>query len=257
VKILIGSPIRQDSRILKKFLDSLHLLDKTNHAVEFYFIDDNTEEKSSELLKQFTKKHPAMITLYRDDLIYEKNENTHKWTGSLIEKVIHLKNSIIQYCLDQGYDYLFFVDSDLILHPKTLKQLLKAQKPIVSEVFWTKWDGPNGLELPQVWMQDLYNFHIKTQAKNLEKDEIHRQALNFMDQMRIPGLYKVGGLGALTLIERKVFEAGVNFSLLPNISFFGEDRHFCIRAAAHGFDLYVDTAYPAKHLYRISDLDNA
>ena len=38
---------------------------------------------------------------------------------------------------------------------------------------------------------------------------------------------------------------------------FGEDRHFCIRAAALGFTLYVDTHYPAYHIYRESDLHNA
>ena len=30
---------------------------------------------------------------------------------------------------------------------------------------------------------------------------------------------------------------------------FGEDRHFCIRAAALGLSLYVDTHYPAYHIY--------
>src|SRR5690606_16569030 len=39
-----------------------------------------------------------------------------------------------------------------------------------------------------------------------------------------------------------------------NISFWGEDRHFCIRAQALGFDLFVDTNYPAFHIYREDDL---
>ena len=57
--------------------------------------------------------------------------------------------------------------------------------------------------------------------------------------------------GAWTLVKRKVLTAGVNYSHIPNIqkALFGEDRHFCVRAAVHGFELWVDTHYPARHLY--------
>ena len=57
--------------------------------------------------------------------------------------------------------------------------------------------------------------------------------------------------GACTLVKRKVLEAGVNYSHIPNIrdALFGEDRHFCVRAAVHGFELWVDTHVPATHLY--------
>src|SRR5690606_16148011 len=47
----------------------------------------------------------------------------------------------------------------------------------------------------------------------------------------------------------------VSFSEIKNLSFWGEDRHFCIRAAALGLSLYVDTNYPAYHIYRESDLE--
>ena len=42
---------------------------------------------------------------------------------------------------------------------------------------------------------------------------------------------------------KKALKAGVNFNLLDNVSFWGEDRHFCVRAVALGFDLFVDTVY--------------
>ena len=57
--------------------------------------------------------------------------------------------------------------------------------------------------------------------------------------------------GALTLVKRKVFEAGVDYTPIPNISqaLRGEDRHFCVRAACAGFELWVDSHCPARHLY--------
>ncbi|MNZ71669.1 Glycosyl transferase family 2 [compost metagenome] len=64
----------------------------------------------------------------------------------------------------------------------------------------------------------------------------------------------MGGLGACTLISQHAIKAGVSYNQIRNISYWGEDRHFCIRAAALGIPLFVDTHYPALHLYRDSDL---
>ena len=53
-----------------------------------------------------------------------------------------------------------------------------------------------------------------------------------------------------TIKCNKALKLGVSFSIIDNISFWGEDRHFCIRAEALGLKLYVDTVYPAYHIYR-------
>lgn len=76
-----------------------------------------------------------------------------------------------------------------------------------------------------------------------------------MAKLQQPGIYEVGGLGACTLISRRAICSGVSYDMIRNISYWGEDRHFCIRAAALGIALYVDTRYPALHLYRDSDLE--
>ena len=57
--------------------------------------------------------------------------------------------------------------------------------------------------------------------------------------------------GALTLVKRGVFEAGVGYAPIPNIrrALVGEDRHFSVRAACAGFRMYLDTHCPATHLY--------
>jgi hypothetical protein len=58
------------------------------------------------------------------------------------------------------------------------------------------------------------------------------------------------------LISRKALSAGVNYSPIQNIRCIeGEDRFFCIRAICNGFKLYIDTHYPALHLYRQADYE--
>ena len=254
-RVLLGSPVRQKAEILSNFLLSIKELSLSTIDVDFYFIDDNIEEESSQLLVSFATENPnTLITKVEDDRPYICNESTHIWEEELIWKVAEFKNNIINKALEDDYDYLFLVDSDLVLHPQTLEHLVSLKKDIVSEIFWTRWQ-PDFPELPQVWVSDQYNLFNCLRGENLTENQVLQRVLQFLNQLKMPGIYKVGGLGACTLISMRAIQAGVNFKEIYNISFMGEDRHFCIRAAALGFELFVDTHYPAFHIYRLSDLD--
>jgi tetratricopeptide (TPR) repeat protein len=253
-RILIGSPVHQKPEILKMFLTSLLNLNKDDYEISYLFIDDNIEAASSRLLAQFQQDNRAFVLKSYSNDQYIKNNHTHLWNESLIWKVAGFKNDIIDFCLYNDYDFLFLIDSDLVLHPKTLNQLVAANKEIISNIFWTKWQ-PDIIELPQVWVKDFYTLYHSGRNEKLGQEEITSRTAEFLTMLRKPGIYKVGGLGACTLIARSALEKGVNFSEISNVSFWGEDRHFCIRAAALGIDLYVDTHYPAFHIYRDSDLE--
>ena len=71
-------------------------------------------------------------------------------------------------------------------------------------------------------------------------------------------VFALGMTGACTLVKRKVFEAGVDYTQIPNVrkSLRGEDRHFCVRAACAGFEMWVDTHCPAVHLYTREEFEN-
>ena len=253
-KILIGSPIHQKPQILKEFLQSLKQLNKDNLNVDYFFIDDNNVEESSELLREFQVKEQGVFILksqYED--VYSCDSNTHNWKENLIWKVANFKDSIIKYAKVNNYDYLFFIDSDLVLRTETLKHLISTGKDIISEIFWTKWQ-PNYPELPQVWLKDAYTQYDVSRNEKLNEEEIYIRHNNFINKLRTPGIYEVGGLGACTLISKYAIDKGVSFKEIKNLSFWGEDRHFCIRAAALGLSLYVDTNYPAYHIYREEDL---
>lgn len=253
-KIIIGSPIKQKNKILNEFLLSLKGLDLDDLDVYYYFIDDNTDMKSSELLKKFQKSEKNVVLQSSSKLIdkneeYVCNETEHRWKKNLIKRVILFKNSIIDYAKENNFDYLFFIDSDIVLDKRTIKHLISRNVDIVSNVFWTQWVQHDRVE-PQVWLQDVNNFYEIDWDKNYSKAEIEQLSFDFIQKMKIPGIYEVGGLGACTLLNKKAIKSGVNFSIIDNVSFWGEDRHFCIRARVLGLNLYVDTVYPAYHIYR-------
>lgn len=253
-RILIGSPVKQKSNILKEFLLGLEEAEKGQNQVAYYFVDDNTEEASSELLKVFAEKNDVIIKrgaeLFDVDAPYEN----HIWHSANLAKVTVYKNEIISHCIKHGYDYLFLIDSDIVIDKKCMLQLLSNNVDIVSNVFWNQW-RKNGILTPQCfWIPDIY---LQDKAFNVRMtfEESHKIRMDMVEKLKKPGLYQVDGLGACTMISRHALEMGVSFKEIPNLRIPGEDRPFCIRAGALGFDLYMDTVYPAYHIAKEIYLD--
>lgn len=216
IRVLITAPLKQERHIFaeyQKALDALVIPDGV--TVDRFFVVNDCPE----IIPDIRGKHIVMNTGDR----YDKAANDHIWTHENLTKMHGLRNATIERARAGGYDYWFSVDTDLILHPLTLATLLDADKDIVSEIFWTN-GWCNG------WLYD--------------------QAAGMCDEWHNPGLYEVGMTGACTLAKRKVFET-IDYTPIPNIvaALWGEDRHFCIRAACAGFQMWIDTHYPAEHLY--------
>lgn len=249
-RVLLASPVKQQEGILSEFLDSLIRLKTNQVELDYIFIDDHNDHT---LLSRFALEQRNVRIFPSDSKAdYLCDESTHFWREDLIWKVARYKDHFIKIALAEGYDYLFLVDSDLYLNPKTLTHLISLDKDIVSEVFWTKWK-PELIPLPQVWMEDQYTLY-KSSRKPLSEAEITEKTQEFLHMLSQPGTYKVGGLGACTLISRQALSRGVSFSEIYNLGFTGEDRHFCIRAVTLGLELYADTHYPPFHIYRKSEL---
>ncbi len=225
MKILITAPLRQEPKIFDEYQESLDklIVPEGFRADRFFVVNDCPEV--------IPHIHNAAYITHDTGDEYRKTEIEHLWTGENLTKMSDLRNMTILYMLRHGYDYWLSADTDLVLNPHTLEYLLAADKDIVSEVFWSR--SGAGLWC-NAWMYDQYGCGEEQIKKWME-----------------PGLYEVGMTGALTLVKRRVFEAGVGYARIPNIdrALIGEDRHFCVRAACAGFSLWLDTHVPATHLY--------
>ncbi len=254
-RILIGGPVYQKPDILNLFLQSLGRLAKADVAVDYLFIDDNKDPVSSASLQSFQDHHGGVTVLPGGDAesLYHCDQEEHHWNTGLTQKVAAFKDRIFQFALEGDYTHVFLVDSDLVFHPGLLLGLLATGKDIVSEIFWTRWRHGNE-PLPNVWLYDAYDLCPRAFDEVLTPEETVTRERGFLALLRVPGLYEVGGLGACTLISRNALEAGMSFAPVKNLMFVGEDRHFCVRASVLGFDLFVDTHFPAYHIYRESDL---
>ena len=222
-KILITAPLRQDPDVFEAYQSGLDALEvPEGFQVDRYFVVNDCPEVISHI-------RDAEYEIVNTGEEYEKTHNDHLWTLQLMWKMGELRNRTIRRMLDGGYDFWLSIDTDIVVDPWTLYRLLAADKDIVSEIFWTQ--APNGQYWCNAWDEDQYS---------KPREEWHK-----------PGLYRCGMTGALTLVRRAVFEAGVSYEKIPNINtaLRGEDRHFCVRAACAGFELWIDTHCPARHLY--------
>lgn len=177
-RILIGSSISQKPEILKEFLRSLKEIKKEKLEYNYFFIDDNRIEESCDILKEFSSSEDFVSILKNNTENNESNkyneyicdETTHRWSTELVKKESEFKNFIIKKAIDENFDYLFLVDSDLLLHENTLKRLISLDKEIVSTIFWIKW-YPNSEEEPQVWLKDNYTLYNSVYNENISSEE--------------------------------------------------------------------------------------
>ena len=229
-KILITAPLRQETDIFLEYQKGLDALEvPEGYAISRFFVVNDCRE-----VIPFIEN--AEWTETETGEAYEKTGNDHLWTLDLMRKMSGLRNMTIRKMLDGGYDYWLSIDTDIVVDPRTLKTLIEADKDIVSEIFWTK--APSGFYWCNAWMAD--------------------QSAGMPEDWKKPGLYRCGMTGALTLVKRRVFEAGVDYTQIPNIrtALRGEDRHFCVRASCAGFEMWIDSHCPATHLYTREEYNN-
>ncbi len=252
--VVIGTSVRKPLPILQAYLASLdaqELPPRTRLVPAFVpdFAPDQ-QDAASYLMKWVNERGGTLIHGFPaqgKDFADAAGLQSHEWQPSAMARVGANKNRIIQYALAAKADYLWFVDADLILDSTTLASLLACEKPIVTGVYWTRWQRSTVETgrmdaMPQVWQGHPYQM----EGNGLDAAEFRTKLVN-------RELVRVKGFGANTLIQRKVLEAGMTFDYLPDVPttgmMAGEDRHFCIRCERAHIDAYADNWPDTFHIY--------
>lgn len=138
------------------------------------------------------------------------------------------RQKLAEVALDEGCDYILWVDADMRFPKDTLERLLSHDKDIVGVNATTR------------------TIPVKATAKNLlvdiEKKE--NQWISVSSKGKT-GLEQVTSIGCgVMLVKRKVFENTPKpwfwFEKIPGDKLLGEDVYFCIKAHDAGFETWVD-----------------
>ena len=162
-----------------------------------------------------------------DDLCIEKGFNP--------KSVAAKKQLAAEYAVEQGCEWVLFIDDDVLFPPNTLLKLLSWGKDIVNGVYWSKSDPSVPLVFKGHMQGSYYDWHV---GDFIEIDS--------------------AGMG-LTLIKTKVFKEMPKPWFSENYVYHQldgapsknnattEDLYFYKKARDFGFKVYCDTSLQAYH----------
>jgi glycosyltransferase involved in cell wall biosynthesis len=228
-RILLGCvTYDKDALYLEGFMESLNA--QTFKGFDLLFIDTSSSEGFDAKLSE------TGAVVIRDSFSHDHS----------IKKITGGRQKAREYALEHGYDFLFFVDSDVRLPHDALERLISDGKDIAAGVYLTiqKMEGKRVL-LPVV--ADFTD----------EADSCRPMALWEVmgDKLREVAW---AGFGCI-LVRRAVLEK-VSFRYYEK-SMSGEDVAFCVDSRAAGFRVFADFGVKCHHLIfppgdaRNADLD--
>jgi len=150
-------------------------------------------------------------------------------------RIDQIRNLIAHYTQENNFDYLFSVDSDIVLPSNTLVKMLNEDFDIISGVYLQRKE--------HVKIPELYKNNNRGGQSNLDISEI-----------RDPRIIEIDGCGfgcvlikssVLQLIGYPQFEYHNTLDFQYTIS---EDVDFCRKAKNKGIKIFADTSIQCSHI---------
>ena len=128
------------------------------------------------------------------------------------------------------YDYIMWIDSDIVFKPQHFFKLLEHDKDIVSGLYLKKPQTDSMADIPT-----SFACFVDDDYRNLMPHEANGELINV----------RANGMGWM-LVKKGVFEK-IDYPWFGMINHHGEDLSFQLRAKDAGFDSYVDTSIIVGH----------
>lgn len=205
MKVMVGAPVRNRAWVLPRFIEAIK---KQDIPFETCFIVNDCTDSTKEILDN------AGFTTFLHNL---DSEHGHVRGEYSLGNLALLRNVLLDKFLESDCDYLFSVDTDVIIPDGSIQKLIDEDKDIISM---------------------LIRNHPTLMAHNILN--------NYKHFKEIPeGVIPVDLTGAVYLIKRAVIEAGVRYGYSP----LGEDTIFCDMAREKGFGIFCNTTIKPIHVY--------
>lgn len=171
------------------------------------------------------------------------------------QNIVFMQNAMINQCRDaivktafqRDYDYIFWVDDDMIIPPDAITKLLAHDKDICSGLYFGRGNyKPLLYDVRYDQSDDTYEIQQITEYKDND-------------------LIKVGGVGfgcCLTKVSalKRIWAgmdgvpAGTCFDFIGGV---GEDLSFAFRCLAYGIETWVDTSIKCGHIGKFTVTEEA
>jgi len=174
----------------------------------------------------------TFLSIYR--LKIPKNVETHLecFYGYSVQQV---RNLIADYAIRNKFDYVFCVDSDIVVPEDSLVKLLKNDKDVISGVYIQRKENQR---IPEIYKNN------------------NQGGMNNVDPQLLQGdnLLKIDGCGmGCCLIKTEVFKTVgyPQYEYHDTIDFaftVSEDIDFCRKTSQRGFEIWCNTSVKCDHI---------
>ncbi|QCX32930.1 glycosyltransferase [Caloramator sp. E03] len=220
-KIFLGCPVHNREWILPLYLKHIYNIDYPKHNITLCFILNDSKDRSKEILLDFKKSYEAE---YREIIVKEINFNMpddlrqNRIKNKIYERLANVRNEFLSCIKDE--DYVFSIDSDILVPKDSLLRLLSHKKDIVSAIVYNdpKKKYPNILIIKNGRITHFIDF-----PKN--------------------SLFEVDITGAVYLLKSEICK-----KVKYEYHSFGEDVPFCISAKKLGYKIWCDSSIFCNHV---------
>jgi len=229
--VMVGAPVRDRAWILPTYLEHIYNLNYDKKKIILCFVINDSRDASESIINKWLAEYGEE---YSSTIVVHCNQGQipDERTHYVREKIYHtlsiVRNKFLDTALRSRADYLFSVDSDILVQPETLNELLKSDKDIVAAQIW----NDASKRYPNILM--------KNKAGTI------RHYFDFPKN----SLFKCDVTGAVYLISRRVLEAGVRYGYHRQ----GEDITFCEDAKAKRFTIWANTSVCCDHIMNLAQL---
>jgi len=232
--------VKNRAWILPDYLACLLALDFPKDELTLIFIDDASTDGTIDILKAFKRKHEvefAGITLN----LHKKgidDATSARDTADRVKGYPHLaelRNEALDAANASGADYQFSVDSDILLSPGILSELMAHNLPYVASMIFNDGKHPFTANLGRV-----------TNAGGLHNGMWRYMQVNSINQDRV---LPCGYSGAVYLVNRDAMNSGARFGgENPDEKHNCEDYSYCWALQIAEIDRYIDTKIRCVHV---------
>ncbi len=221
-KVFIGCPVRNRGWILPHYLEALKGLDYNHKKIEYCFIVNNSTDDTLDILQNFCHRTSSPVKIVSHDL---PGNNKYRRGYYNLAHLAILRNILLNEFLKSNADYLFSVDSDIILPSHALRALQETDCDIVSALVC------NGHEIGDTSFYNILNRRL---------DGRYEYVRNFPAEE----IFEVDCTGAAYLIKREVIE---KHQVRYSAAYGSEDIGFCKEAKAKGLRICCNPGVRARH----------
>lgn len=245
-KILIGVPVHNRAWILPLYLKHIKNIEYDKSLISLYFIVNNTNDNSLNILKEFKKEHEKeyrniFLEVQNSKIVFEdarKDALRKKYTYEWLSR---LRNKILKKTVDLNCDYLFSCDTDILVNPNIISDLLNYNKDCVASLIY------NGYEL---YFKEFYKFPNILKKQGIDYKHIVNYWTSNHSKCPKEKLMEVDYTGAVFLASKEVCrDSGYAYGSQ------GEDEKWSESVIKAGYKLYCVPSVYSQHIMGQKFLD--